>query len=439
MKIEVNIGKKNLFVVLGTILLLSGLIFVYAFNPSGTGGNPPVFGHDASELGPGRFSNLSSADMWVFPGLVQIEGLGFNDDGARGVFVDSTGKLFSESVSGPESDVSLLDEFVGGTSLPWTERDTAPNHIPSEIGRPGILSYGDGMYLKEALNTRDSFEVTFVIAPPSTISNGFKNAAYKNMEIGLFNAPNNNVASTSAIIFKTYHASSGGVNWLTLTTSGGTPATTTLRDTGVELPDQEGEWVKLKISRTKEGVVNFYINDELVETHTTFIPEMSLYIGTRVHDSNVRIDSFKLDLRDLEKKALLCVAPPIYTSGASLTIPGGFTTINVPSNCTGSITGCIIRQEIVDRNNKVVFSKAYSYKQEGTNGMWTGSYSPGVSAKNGDTAASYITLPYHDRRISLTDDYSVTGGEISSSQWTVRDSSTSYGIRLYRCAYASAS
>lgn len=52
MKIEVNIEKKYVFLILGVILLIGGAIFVYAYkaNPTATSGNPAVFGHSVDEI-----------------------------------------------------------------------------------------------------------------------------------------------------------------------------------------------------------------------------------------------------------------------------------------------------------------------------------------------------------------------------------------------------
>ena len=46
MKIEVNIEKRYFFVIIGAILLLGGVIFVYAYG----GNNPSVIGHSLGEI-----------------------------------------------------------------------------------------------------------------------------------------------------------------------------------------------------------------------------------------------------------------------------------------------------------------------------------------------------------------------------------------------------
>ncbi|MCH7568707.1 MAG: hypothetical protein IIA87_04775 [Nanoarchaeota archaeon] len=68
MKIEVNIGKKYFFGILGALLVLAGIIFVNAQDPN-------VFGHIAGEVGAGTFTGGTN-DAWIFPGTVSIGTLG---------------------------------------------------------------------------------------------------------------------------------------------------------------------------------------------------------------------------------------------------------------------------------------------------------------------------------------------------------------------------
>lgn len=50
MKLEVNITKTKLFILLGAILLMGGVIFTYAYVNPPTGGSPSVFGHSINEI-----------------------------------------------------------------------------------------------------------------------------------------------------------------------------------------------------------------------------------------------------------------------------------------------------------------------------------------------------------------------------------------------------
>ena len=61
-KIKLNVSNKLLYSVLAIILVIGISAIVYAYNPSGTGGIPSVFGHSADEI-EGLGSN--NIDMYV--------------------------------------------------------------------------------------------------------------------------------------------------------------------------------------------------------------------------------------------------------------------------------------------------------------------------------------------------------------------------------------
>ncbi len=72
MKIEVNIRKKYFFIIISTLLVLSGLFAVYAYksNPA----NPAVFGHTANEIEglTNSFTNIkvyTQSDTWPPTGV----------------------------------------------------------------------------------------------------------------------------------------------------------------------------------------------------------------------------------------------------------------------------------------------------------------------------------------------------------------------------------
>jgi hypothetical protein len=49
-KIKLNVSNKLLYSILAIILVIGISAVVYAYNPSGTGGNPAIFGHSADEI-----------------------------------------------------------------------------------------------------------------------------------------------------------------------------------------------------------------------------------------------------------------------------------------------------------------------------------------------------------------------------------------------------
>jgi hypothetical protein len=59
MKIEVNLDKKYVFLVLSVIIFLTCGIIVFAFNSNGFGGNPAIMGHSADEI----MINLSNGSI----------------------------------------------------------------------------------------------------------------------------------------------------------------------------------------------------------------------------------------------------------------------------------------------------------------------------------------------------------------------------------------
>ncbi len=50
MKIEINITKTNMVIILSAIFFVGGMIFAFAYNSSGTGGKPAVMGHSVDEI-----------------------------------------------------------------------------------------------------------------------------------------------------------------------------------------------------------------------------------------------------------------------------------------------------------------------------------------------------------------------------------------------------
>ncbi|MFA4953000.1 MAG: hypothetical protein WC584_02150 [Candidatus Pacearchaeota archaeon] len=59
MKLVLNIEKRHAYAIIGLLIILVGVVAVGAYNAGGSGGNPAVMGHDASEVGAGSFSGDS--------------------------------------------------------------------------------------------------------------------------------------------------------------------------------------------------------------------------------------------------------------------------------------------------------------------------------------------------------------------------------------------
>ena len=50
MEIKINIKKRHLYIFSAIIGVLIGILIVNAYNPSGTGGSPAIFGHSVDEI-----------------------------------------------------------------------------------------------------------------------------------------------------------------------------------------------------------------------------------------------------------------------------------------------------------------------------------------------------------------------------------------------------
>src|SRR3989338_2540344 len=69
MRFTINVEKMFAYAIVGAMLILVGLIAVTAYGTS----NPQVFGHSASEIGPGAFDGDIDS-LYSFPGGVNIAG-----------------------------------------------------------------------------------------------------------------------------------------------------------------------------------------------------------------------------------------------------------------------------------------------------------------------------------------------------------------------------
>lgn len=95
-----------------------------------------------------------------------------------------------------------------------------------------------------------------------------------------------------------------------------------------------------------------------------------------------------------------------------------------------SAAGCAIKQEIY--NNKALVSVRYSDYIQFAGGFWTSDYQSLGTIKNGDSTSTKI-LPSYGSDIQLYDDDS--GTETDALKWTARDTSSSYGQKIYVCTY----
>ena len=48
--VSIHIQKKDLWLLSAIMVFLVGVVYIIAYNPSGTGGNPAIMGHSADEV-----------------------------------------------------------------------------------------------------------------------------------------------------------------------------------------------------------------------------------------------------------------------------------------------------------------------------------------------------------------------------------------------------
>lgn len=436
MKIEVNVGKRYFFSILAVIIIVTSVLASYAFQQSGTGGNPAYFGHDASEISPGTFTNFTNNDEWEFPGNLQVDGLG-NGLNNQMVIVDKDGNLVATGFPGPDTDFAVTDEFLGNPSLGWTG---AGSSISSAYNHPGIYTISGSnnpFYLAEAITSNQIFDISFLIRPSSAAVSGAGE-----FTVGLFDSTTSDGSkstSNNKIVFERKETGyTSSPTWLAVTSV--TTSSKTIVDTNVPLTSKLS-WVKMRIVRTDLNTINFYINDQLVATSTTNMPSPSTSFDIGIMTNiNYDIDSFRMIIHDMNTRSLNCDTNAycdtmngncggINSNGGVGSTPG-FISIPVPSACIGG-AGCAINQIVY--NSKGVYSnRTYDYRQDPSTNKWTTSYHVGSIYTNGDKTSTTIVPDVSS--IYLRDDY--TGTENLAGNWTIRDSTTSYGEKIYICTYS---
>ncbi len=142
---------------------------------------------------------------------------------------------------------------------------------------------------------------------------------------------------------------------------------------------------------------------------------------------------------------LTCSSTPLYDSMATgpsyknsaYRYNDGIKT--VPASCKTDV-GCIIKQEIYDKNSNLKIVRKYSYSQDSVSGIWWSDYQKSGKYINGDTNTKNIIPAYASSTILLRDDYYKTGAnsdytkEDSKDQWTFIDKTINYGMKIYICS-----
>ncbi len=409
MKVEVDMQKKPVFLIIGILTIITASFIVYAYQ---SGGPPELFGHSAEEI------------QLVFQGENSTLDDVIADIDDRLNFLEDT-LFIIEDFMNP----AMFTDQTDGIPLTGTGA-SEPNH-PSiaRIGANSVVWFGE-------INPADKFDVTFIMKSSAA---GF--ASYDGMTIGLFDAaatanPTNNIqwADTPKIAFERKEWRNGNQNkWLATTSSTTGNAAKTVVNTTATL-SSTAKWTKLQIVRADDQTIEFYVDDVLVATTTTNIPTGSMKIGIINHDDTtnaVLIDFFRLIGSNLNRKDISCSLGAFEFT--DVTDNFGYRQIAVPAACKQG-TGCIIKRVVFDAQNRIKDTKVVTYKQEANN-VWTTSYVKGTFI-NGDAKSNYLMGSYGSH-IRLIDDRKASiPTEVSPSTWSLYDGTAAYGQYLYLCSYA---
>lgn len=204
--------------------------------------------------GPVRYSGLSNPYKMrnEMPISIQPETFGIEDD-FTGIALDSTNDWTVVKDSG--ASVAIVADTVGG-ELAITSTATTDDDGGSIQGNE-IFKVGDGKHIwfetRVKCNDADQTDLCF------------------GLTINFGSNPEAMLAATDRIVFQ---VNDGNASILCKTELSGTETST---DSGVDLEDST--YITLAIAVDETKAVYFYVNAELVATHTTNIPTTELTIG----------------------------------------------------------------------------------------------------------------------------------------------------------------
>ena len=133
MRLILNIEKRYVYIILSFVIILIGIVAVYAFTNPTELGNPPVMGHGASEVGAGYFTG----DSYEFPKELAV-----------GVYAGTPGYLRFRSGNGNvDKDIIMRNNGAGaliisdGVSNYFSVSKTEVNLITgATLNAPKIVS-----------------------------------------------------------------------------------------------------------------------------------------------------------------------------------------------------------------------------------------------------------------------------------------------------------
>ncbi len=118
MKIEVKIEKRYAFMILGSLIVIAGLIGVIAYGTN----NPPVFGHSAGELdvtiGGNTYTLQQAIDQNLFGGSVEVA-QAFRKDGQSGDTGTTSVKRPIFTLQGPSNAFVAVNDVSAASNSFW--------------------------------------------------------------------------------------------------------------------------------------------------------------------------------------------------------------------------------------------------------------------------------------------------------------------------------
>ena len=131
---------------------------------------------------------------------------------------------------------------------------------------------------------------------------------------------------------------------------------------------------------------------------------------------------------------------PIWESDLPNLAAKGILAYTLPSACISldGSAGCVIRQEVYYNSSKLKklkFTRQYDFYQTSldSSNLWWSNYQTSGDKKNGDSNNDRIIPTYNG--LEIKDDYGTTVEKLAN-QISLRDSTSSYGMKVYICTEA---
>lgn len=212
----------------------------------------------------------------------------------------------------PSTDVSLSDDFLGGTNatgdlgqLGWTQTNATVAAVNGVASHPGIFNISQAAVIARlrlggnssdtgvSINPSNDYDMTWIVRPNGgSVANTIK-------RLGMMNNASSN-PPTDGIYFE-YSTTAGDTTWQCVTRSGGVQ-TRTNSTIGVA----SGTWANLRMRRNGTNV-EFFVNGTLRCTNSTNVPTAILIPTLQQQDTaatagnDLDLDLFSLSITGMSR------------------------------------------------------------------------------------------------------------------------------------------